>query len=255
MSNNIWELPNSPPPPLFLGKKERNYVKQLNDEIVERVVGQTTIYYPIDLKTTNFHPIYGEALEKSFLPPVRVYALVKWEGDETTTDLTVLDRVAKITINFHRRRLTEDQDLFVREGDFILYAGRFWEITKLIDPRLLFGQQEHKFEIRAECIRARDGLFQEPTVIGEVQQLIIDSDDDLSQEQVSALLNSYDIAILSGDDPAFVDMYTNPNTYTGRIIYLSTLSSTNVVEPFDQAGKFYFNENGVWVVSSLYQNF
>lgn len=250
MSDARWELPNSPPPPLFLGRKERNYVKQINDEIVERVVGQTTVYYPVDLKSTNFHPIYGEALEKSFLPPVRVYALVKWEGDETSTDLTVLDKVAKITINFHRRRLTEDQDLFVREGDFILYAGRFWEITKLVDPRLLFGQQEHKFEIRAECIRARDGLFQEPTVIGEVQQIILDSED-ITQGEVEQLLNSNGILILSGDDPQLIDMATNPGSFVGRIIYLSTLGSP-VIQPFDQPGKFYFNENGDWSVSSIF---
>lgn len=255
MTDNRWSLPNSPPPPLFLGKKERNYVKQINDEIIERVVGQTTIYYPIDLKTTNFHSLYGEALEKSFLPPVRVYALVKWEGDETTTDLSVLDRVAKLTVNFHRRRLTEDQDLYVREGDFILYAGRFWEITKLIDPRLLFGQQEHKFEVRAECMRARDGLFQEPTVIGEVQQIIIDSNEGLSPQETTQLLNTYGIKIVGGDDSSFIDMYTNPANYVGQVIYLTTISSTNVVEPFDQPGKFYFNENGVWIVSSLFQNF
>lgn len=251
--SNQWELPNSPPPPLFMGRKERNYVKQINDEIVERVVGQTTVYYPIDLKSTNFHHLYGEAIEKSFLPPIRVYALVKWEGDETSTDLTVLDRVAKITVNFHRRRLTEDQDLYVREGDFILYAGRFWEIVKLFDPRLLFGQQEHKFEIRAECVRARSGVFEEPTVIGEVQQIIVDSDD-LTQQEVEQLINSYGITILSGDDPQFISMAQNPSSFVGRIIYLTTLGST-IYSPFEQPGKFYFNENGVWTESSFFQNF
>lgn len=161
MSDNIWKLPNNVPPPMFLGEKERNYVKQINDEINERVVGQTIIYYPIDLSITNFHPLYGEAIKKNFLSPVRVYALVKWDGEETSTDISLMDKVAKISINFHRRRLTEDQDLFVREGDFILYANRFWEIVKLKEPRLLFGQQEHKFEINAECLRARSDLFEE----------------------------------------------------------------------------------------------
>jgi len=35
----------------------------------------------------------------------------------------------------------------------------FYEIVKLIEPKLLFGQVEHRFEIQAECIRARDGVF------------------------------------------------------------------------------------------------
>jgi len=156
-----WNRPASPPPPLFVGKKERDYAKQVNDEIVERVVGQTILYYPIDYDSTNFHPIYGESIDKNFLAPVRVYALVKWEGHETMTSNYGLDKQTKITVNFHRRRLTEDQDLYVREGDFVLYANQYFEIVNLIEPKLLFGQQEHKFEITAQCINARQGLFPE----------------------------------------------------------------------------------------------
>jgi len=156
-----WDRPSQVPPPLFLGKKERDYAKQVNDEISERVVGQTILYYPIDISSTNFHPLYGESIQKSFLPPVRVYALVKWDGQESTTSNYGLDRQTKITVNFHRRRLTEDQDLYVREGDFVLYADQYFEIVKLLEPRLLFGQQEHKFEISAQCINARQGVFPE----------------------------------------------------------------------------------------------
>ena len=56
-------------------------------------------------------------------------------------------------------RLTEDQNLFVREGDFVKYGAIFYEIVKLSEPKLLFGQVEHRFEVQAECIRSRDGLF------------------------------------------------------------------------------------------------
>ena len=73
--SNEWNQPSAPPPPLFLGKKERDLVKQVNDELIERVIGQTIVYYPIDIERTNYHDLYGEALKKTFLPPVRVYAL------------------------------------------------------------------------------------------------------------------------------------------------------------------------------------
>ena len=78
-----WKQPAAPPPPLFLGKKERDLVKQVNDELIERVIGQQVVYYPIDIEHTNFHPLYGEAIEKTFLPPVRVYALIEFEGIQT----------------------------------------------------------------------------------------------------------------------------------------------------------------------------
>ena len=102
MSN--WERPTKAPPPLFLGEKEKNLVKQVNDEIIERVIGQQVLYFAIDIETTNFH-------------------------------------------------------VFVREGDFVRYGDIYYEIVKLNEPKQLFGQIESKFEIIADCIRARDGVF------------------------------------------------------------------------------------------------
>lgn len=155
-----WERPTQPPPPLFLGEKEKNLVKQVNDEIIERVVGQQILYFAIDMETTNFHPLYGEAIEKNFLHPIRVYALVEYGGIETQfMDSVGIDKKTSAIIHFHKRRLTEDQNLFVREGDFVKYGDIYYEIVKLNEPKQLFGQIESKFEITADCIRARDGLF------------------------------------------------------------------------------------------------
>jgi|TARA_B100001123_G_C14951273_1_gene883815 hypothetical protein len=154
-----WSQPDQPPPPLFVGKKERDFVKQVNNEVIERVIGQTVLYYPISITHTNFHETYGEAIEKTFLPPVRVYALVEWEGLTTETGKFGVDRKSSITVHFHKRRLTEDQDLYIRTGDFILYGKVFYEIVSLDEPKQLYGQTETKYEIVAKCIRARKGKF------------------------------------------------------------------------------------------------
>jgi len=156
---NKWSQPNQPPPPLFLGEKERDLVKQVNDELIERVIGQVIAYYPIDIEHTNFHSLYKEAIVKSFLPPVRVHALVDFKGEQTRTDAYGVDKVTKLEVHFHKRRLTEDQDLFVREGDFIAYGKLFYEIVSLKEPKELFGQADKRIEITAECLQAREGLF------------------------------------------------------------------------------------------------
>ena len=157
---NEWKRPEQPPPPLFLGKKERDLVKQVNDELVENVIGQAILYYPIDMDRTNFHDMYGEAVEKTYLSPIRVYALIKFDEEATSyMEGMGIDSDSAITVNFHRRRLTEDQDLYVREGDFILYGKTYYEIVKLSEPRKLFGQVNHTFEITAICKRSRKGLF------------------------------------------------------------------------------------------------
>ena len=156
---NKWTRPGAPPAPMFFGQKERDLVKQVNDELAERVLGQTIAYYPISIEESNFNDIYGEAKEKVSLPPVRVFAYVEVQNDQTNTKFGY-EYQTKLTVNFHRRRLVEDQNLFVRVGDFVQYGDVFYEIVKTYnDTRYYFGQVEHKFQISAECVRARDGAF------------------------------------------------------------------------------------------------
>ena len=158
--SNEWERPDQPPPPLFLGKKERDLVKQVNDELIENIIGQQILYYPIDMQTTSFHDMYGEAIEKTYLPPIRIYALVKFDKEESSyLEGMGIDSDSVVTVNFHKRRLNEDQNMFVSEGDFILYGKIYYEIVKLLEPRKLFGQVNHTFEVSAVCQRARKGLF------------------------------------------------------------------------------------------------
>jgi hypothetical protein len=155
-----WKRPTAPPPPLFFGEKERNLVKQVNDELIEKVIGQQILYYPIDIERTNFHELYGEAIEKTYLPPIRVYALVEFTDYSTTyMEGMGIDKSWEINVHFHKRRLEEDQNLYVREGDFVLYGEYYYEIVKLAEPKLLFGQADHAFEISARCMRARKGIF------------------------------------------------------------------------------------------------
>ena len=155
-----WSQPDNPPPPLFTGKPERDLVKQVNDELIERVIGQQIAYYAIDNDLTKYHKLYGEAVEKTFLPPIRVYALVEWEEYATSYSENIgVDRASSIMVHFHRRRLTEDQNLYVRVGDFVLYGSIYYEIVTLAEPTKIFGQVDHSLEISAKCIRARKGLF------------------------------------------------------------------------------------------------
>jgi len=173
VANNKWSRPSNPPPPLFFGEKERNLVKQVNDELIERVEGQSILYMPISMEYTNFHPLYGEAIDKCFLPPIRVYALVEFEAIETTTENFGLDKTNQIIVRFHKRRLQEDQDLYIREGDYVMYGNRFYEIVMLTDGRQLFGQVDHLFQIEAHCIRTRKGLIDLEIMTDSVRQSAI----------------------------------------------------------------------------------
>ena len=96
--NNKFTRPTNPPPKLFFGDKERDYVKQINDEILERIIGQEIVYYPISLEHSNYHSLYGECIEKNFLDPIRVYALIEWEGQTTDTSNIGVDKKSSIVV-------------------------------------------------------------------------------------------------------------------------------------------------------------
>ena len=165
MAQNRWTQPATPPPPLFVGRAERDFVKQINDEVIEHVVGQQVLYFPIDRERTNYNNVYGEAIEKTFLPPIRVYSLIDYEGSTRTQTEFGFDSLFNIKINFHKRRLSEDQDLFVRPGDFVQYDMMYFEIVDVFeDARFLFGKDKNfsdgiAFSVQAQCIQARKGLF------------------------------------------------------------------------------------------------
>ena len=158
---------------MFFGEKERNLVKQINDELAERILGQPIAYYPISIEESNFNDTYGEAKEKISLPPVRVYAYVVVENEQTNEKFGY-EYQTKLTVSFSEKRITADQNLFVRVGDFIQYGDLFYEIVKTYnDTRYYFGQVEHKFQISAECVRARQGAFRVTPSIDRAEERAI----------------------------------------------------------------------------------
>ena len=249
-SDTAWSQPAQPPPPLFTGEKERNLVKQVNDELIERVIGQQVAYFSIDIDRSNFHPLYGEAIEKTFLPPIRIYALVKWEGQtQSFTQNIGIDKATSIEIHFHKKRLTQDQNVFVREGDFVLYGDRYYEIVKLDEPKQLFGQIENKFEVVAKCLRAREGMFNPQFSAGTVtpvRQTTSTSTGSVAQANTSnnALFNNltanglttlngaivYHTNLVSGNYTVLsTDFIIGVNTTSvAATINLPSVSSTNV---------------------------
>ena len=111
-------------------------MRQVNTELIENVVGQVIAYYAISLEHTNFHPVYGEAIEKTFLPPVRVYARVETQESIVTNDNKGYDKRPQI-----------------------YYDNDYYEIVSTKGAKRLFGQAGQKYEMTAQCIKAREGVF------------------------------------------------------------------------------------------------
>lgn len=157
--SNEWKRPSAPPNPLFFNKKELDFQKQISSEILERISPQTLLYYALDVEKSNYN-MYGECINKIYLPPIKVNARVEWEGNEVTQDQFGIDRVQTITVNFHTRRIHEDQNLEVCEGDIVVYSDNYFEITELNEPQETFAHPSpYKDAIVAKCRKVREDFF------------------------------------------------------------------------------------------------
>lgn len=159
--NNLFVPKTVAPPAMFINIPERNIQKHYNDEILEKIINQEIMYYPIDVNLSSYHPLYGECINKIFLPPIRVYCSVEHEDKDTKTTGYGIDRKTKIIVHFHKKRLNIDQELYVKEGDFVFWNNEYHEIVKLDESRLMMGNIQERTETAAICVKARRGTFNE----------------------------------------------------------------------------------------------
>jgi hypothetical protein len=145
---------------------------------------------------------------------------------------------------------------------FYFYGLRFFEIVKLKEPRLLFGQIDHKFEIQAICKAVREGFFHEPIELLQIRESIRTSQlvtiqDIVETISVPSSRCGGKIQIISGKRTSanraqFLDYVNNTQDYKGCIVYLTDIDEDEVYGNFDQPDKFYFNEAGIWIESPLF---
>ena len=64
MSDNKWTQPAQPPPRMFPGQKEKDLVKQVNDELIERLVLDCLL--PDKHRAHELSPSLWQAVKKTF---------------------------------------------------------------------------------------------------------------------------------------------------------------------------------------------
>jgi hypothetical protein len=143
--------------PLFRSKQDRDYIKALNKELIERVVGEKITYYPISKKLSNVN-LYGESLDKTFDTPVQIYAMIEWQDQNVTTTQFGPDIIYNLKVYILEDHLTEI-DLRPKEGDMIDYNDVKFEIHQIQNPNLLFGKTHDSFNIVLNCKSIRKNSF------------------------------------------------------------------------------------------------
>ena len=129
--------------PTFVSINELNFIANINDELIENMMGTYIMYYKIDARRTEYNDLYDEAVIKTFDKPFILYGRISFEGTDVTTGQFTIDKNQTIEAFFHSRKLKEE-GVVLREGDFFEWGNskRLFEIYRVTSPVFIAGFRE-----------------------------------------------------------------------------------------------------------------
>ena len=143
---------------LFIGDREVAFYNGVNKELLQKIICQKIIYYSVSEEDTRSHRLYGEAVSKSVYDPVEINCLVLYQEPEQKVGQFTIDTIRKLEVYFYQEELRE-RELIPREGDFVKFGDVMYEIEKLNEPQLIYGQIEKEVMVKAVCRSSRQSQF------------------------------------------------------------------------------------------------
>ena len=126
---------------LFFGEKESKFFHSAGREITETILQESFLLYRIDLRKTEVHPLYGEAIQKRWLPEIEIFGRLNVEVEEPTYQVKggiAKKGMGKFIAHIYVEHLEElnlverksDNEIItgIKMGDFIAFKGQFYKI-------------------------------------------------------------------------------------------------------------------------------
>ena len=123
---------------LFGSARDFNLLTKINRELLSDIVEQEILYYKISLEDTNAN-LYGEALEKIFLTPVKLNCLITRGDQVITVDEMGPDLNRESSFAFLRKDL-EDSVVVPEVGDILLWQENYYEVDTVRENQLFVGR-------------------------------------------------------------------------------------------------------------------
>ena len=141
--------------PFFIPQKEINLINDMNEELIDDIVGQTVDIYKISVDNTEIN-LYGESTTKYYDVGFRVNCLILFNEPEVTQDDFGADLNSSIEMYFQRENLASGSlNFFPEIGDIVDWNKFYWEIGSVTEPQLIAGHPEYNHQIKALAHRSR----------------------------------------------------------------------------------------------------
>jgi hypothetical protein len=123
---------------LFGSNRDFNLLVGINRELIKDVVEQEVLYYKLDLYGTESN-IYGEALQKTYLEPVKLNCLVTRGDQVITTDEFGPDLNREMSFAFLRED-AKDSNVYPEVGDIIMWHEDYFQVDTVRENQLFMGR-------------------------------------------------------------------------------------------------------------------
>ena len=141
--------------PFFIPQKEFDLINQMNEELIDEIVGQSVDIYKVNIEKTDEN-IYGESTTKYYDIGFRVNCLILYNEPEVEQTEFGADTTATIELYFQRENLSSGSLNFYPEtGDIVDWNDYYWEINGTKEPQLYAGHPNFKHNVVATAHRSR----------------------------------------------------------------------------------------------------
>lgn len=123
---------------LFGTKRDFNLLTKINRELLSDIVEQEILYYKFSLEDTSAN-LYGEALEKVFLSPVKLNCLITRGDQVISVDDMGPDLNRESSFAFLRSDL-ENVVVVPEVGDILNWQENFYEVDTVRENQLFVGR-------------------------------------------------------------------------------------------------------------------
>lgn len=123
---------------LLGGQRDIAMFRGMNRELLRRWIDISIDWYKINLNSTDVD-IYGEAEDRSYYQPVRLYCYIERNDQEYVTDEMATDVNQQLIFSFLQDDLKDLQHL-PEVGDLIHWNEKYWEIDTLVSNQLIGGK-------------------------------------------------------------------------------------------------------------------
>ncbi len=141
--------------PFFIPQKEFDLLNQMNEELIDEIIGQSVDIYKVNIDKTEDN-MYGESTAKYYDIGFRVNCLIEYAEPTIEQDEFGADLNSNITMFFQRENLSSGSLNFYPEmGDIVDWNDYYWEINGTTEPKLFGGHPNFKHNIVATAHRSR----------------------------------------------------------------------------------------------------